>query len=55
MVKLASDRSILTKALDSTWNTIKIIYFSMLLFIVTTFRLKKESNKYSKEELNYLV
>lgn len=55
MVKLASDRSPLVRAVDATWSTLKIIYFSILLFIVTTFGLKKESNKYSKEELNYLV
>ncbi|CAK76741.1 unnamed protein product (macronuclear) [Paramecium tetraurelia] len=55
MVKLASNRSPMVKAIDSTWSIIRTLYFAVILFLFTLIGMKKESNKYTKEELNYII
>lgn len=55
MVKLASNRSTMVKAIDSTWSIIRTLYFAIILFFFTLIGMKKESNKYSKEELKYVI
>ncbi|CAD8209528.1 unnamed protein product [Paramecium pentaurelia] len=55
MVQLASNRSMMVKAINSTWSIIQTLYFAIILFFFTLFGMKKESNKYSKEELKYII
>lgn len=55
MVKLASERGTVTKVIDSTWRILSALIMAFILFFLTLFGLKKESNKYSKDELKYLI
>ncbi|CAD8114901.1 unnamed protein product [Paramecium primaurelia] len=55
MVQLASNRSSVVKAIDSTWSIIRTLYFAIILFLFTLIGMKKESNKYTKEELKYII
>ncbi|CAD8127464.1 unnamed protein product [Paramecium sonneborni] len=55
MVQLASNRSTVVKAIDSTWSIIRTLFFAMILFLCTLIGMKKESNKYTKDELKYIV
>ncbi|CAD8126490.1 unnamed protein product [Paramecium sonneborni] len=55
MVQLASNRSTVVKAIDSTWSIIRTLFFAIILFLSTLIGMKKESNKYTKDELNYII
>lgn len=55
MVRLAAERNTAVKIIDTGWNFIKAFFYAILLFIFTILGLKKESNKYSRSELKYLI
>ena len=55
MVRLSQDRSIFEKTTSGVTSFISWIYLAIVLFIVTLFNLKKESNKMKKEELDSLT
>ncbi|KAM3134079.1 hypothetical protein pb186bvf_013805 [Paramecium bursaria] len=49
------DRSIFQKTTDGVISSITWLYLAIVLFVVTLFNLKKESNKMKKEELDSLT
>ena len=55
MVKLAGERNTATRIIDTGWYFITTLIYAILLFIITLFGLRKESNRYSKSELKYLI